>query len=104
MPADLRDVTRDFGRGDATLETLRAAAHAERIDRRLADAILRLIADWERKPGRETALTRNLLRARVEDLVPPAPPPPPPPSAAEHRRPPGESIYEAGLRGQRRRG
>lgn len=97
MPPNLRDVTREFGRGEATLETLRQAARAERLDRPVADQILRLITDWENSPGSETDRAKNELRARVKQLVPPEPPP------SASRREPGESIYAAGLRGQRRR-
>lgn len=87
----MRDVTRAFGIGEATLEDLREAAMAERVDRQLADAVLRLIAEWE-----TSAWTRNEFRTRARDLLPATPPP--------SRRPEGESLYEAGLRGQRRRG
>src|SRR5687767_13313607 len=100
MPPNLRDVARDFGRGEATLESLRGAARAERGDRQLADGILRLIAGWENSPQRHSVRSREDLRAEVKQLVPPEPPAP---SASTSRRPPGESIYEAGLRGQRRR-
>ena len=91
MQTRLRDVTRAFGIGEATLEDLREAANAERVDRQMADEVLRLIADWERRQ-----YPRNELRSHVRSITPP----PPPPS----RHPPGESLYDAGLRGQRRRG
>ncbi|HEV2060949.1 MAG TPA: hypothetical protein VGR11_16485 [Solirubrobacteraceae bacterium] len=101
MPPNLRDVTRDFGRGEATLESLRAAARAEHRDRQLANEILTLIGEWENSPQKDSVRSRDDLRARAKKLVPPAPPDPP---ASTSRRPPGESIYDAGLRGQRRRG
>ena len=100
MPANLRDVTRGFGRGEATLESLRGAAHAERSDRQLADQVLQLITAWETSAWKDSARSRDDLRVRVGDLVPPDPPTPP---AAASSRKPGESIYEAGLRGQKRR-
>ncbi len=100
MPSNLRDVASDFGRGLATLETLRGAARAERNDRQLAEEILKLIADWENSAWKDSVRSRDDLRARAKQLVPPAPPAPP---AATSRRRPAESIYEAGLRGQRRR-
>ena len=91
MHTHLRDVTRAFGIGEATLDTWREAAHAERTDRQLAEAVLRLIAEWE-----NSAWSRNEFRTRARQLIPPLPPPP--------RRPNDTSIYDAGLRGQRRRG
>jgi hypothetical protein len=96
MPPNLRDVTREFARGQAPLETLRRAAREEPIDRQLADGILKLIADWERTRSPASAWSRNDLRARAKELVPPDPP------ASSSRRNPTESMYEAGLRGQRR--
>lgn len=102
MPPSLRDVTRDFALGEATLEALRAAARAERGNRPLADEILRLIGVCERSGRTDSARVRAMhdLRDRARALAPPGPDKP----ASDARRPPGESIYEAGLRGQRRRG
>ncbi|MGH2919995.1 MAG: hypothetical protein ACRDLS_15545, partial [Solirubrobacteraceae bacterium] len=94
---DLRDVTREFARGEAPLEALRGAARAERGDRRLADEILKLITEWESSAWSASAWSRNELRARAKSLVPPAPP------ASTSRQDPATSMYEAGLRGQRRR-
>jgi hypothetical protein len=73
MPPNLRDVTRAFARGEATLATLRGAARAERMDRHLADAILKLIADWETGARTDSARSRNELRDRAKRLVPSAP-------------------------------
>lgn len=100
MP-NLRDVSREFSRGAATLDTLRNAARAEPTDRQLAAELLRLIAEWEAGAWTwtDSGRAKSELRWRVKQLVPP-PAPPPTPS----RRPPGESMYDAGLRGQRRRG
>jgi len=92
-PPRLSDVTRDFARGDTSLEALRAAARAERMHRHLADEILRLITEWENSGDNSTS-SRNELRARAKRLVPPDPPP---------RKEPAESFYEPGLRGQKRR-
>lgn len=100
MPSNLRDVTSEFYRGEATLEVLRAAALAERIDRQLADGILRLISEWEQNPEKNSTRVRNELRARAKELVPPAPAVSP---ASTYRRDPSESIYAAGIRGQQRR-
>lgn len=102
MAPDLRDVTREFARGEATLETLRAAARSERSDRQLAEAVLQLIARCESAARTDSARARarDDLRDRAKQLVPAAPAAP---AGSTNRRPPGESIYEAGLRGQRRR-
>ena len=91
MRTHMREVARAFGIGEATLEDLREAAMAERVDRQLAVAVLGLIDQWE-----TSAWTRNEFRTHVRALLPATPPPP--------RRPNDESIYDAGLRGQRRRG
>lgn len=100
MP-NLRDVTREFGRGETALETLRAAARAEGVDRRLADDILRLIGEWEKGPSTGSAWSRNELRARAKQLIPPDAP-----AATEppRRKDPTETMYAAGVRGQRRNG
>lgn len=100
MPQDLRDVTRAFGRGEATLETWRRAALGETSDRHLAGEILRLIAEWESSPLKDTVRYRNEMRARAKKL---APAPSAEPSTSRSRAEPGESLYAAGLRGQRRR-
>lgn len=100
MQSKLRDVATGFGRGEATLETLRGAAIAELVDRPLASRILTLISEWENSSGNHTVRSRDDFRARVKQVVPPAPVIP---AASEYRRPPGESIYAAGLRGQQRR-
>ena len=97
MGGHLRDATRAFYRGEITLDMLRAAAHAERMDRQLADGILRLISEFERNPWAATDRVRNELRDRAKAMIPPDPPP------SSGRREPGESLYAAGLRGQRRR-
>lgn len=97
---NLREITRQFGRGEATLESLRGAALGEHRDRQLAGEILTLINAWERDPYKDSVRCRNDLRAHIKQLVPPAP------AAAEaskSRREPGESLYAAGLRGQQRR-
>ena len=97
MARKLRDVTRDFARGEVALETLRGAARKERLDLRLADELLRLISDWERNAPVTSAWSRNELRERAEQLLPTVAPP---------RTPSGQdnaaSMYAAGLRGQRR--
>jgi hypothetical protein len=98
MPSNLRDVTRDFARHEAALETLRAAAHEERFDRRLADEILKLITEWENSPSSASAWSRNALRERAKQLVPPAP------EVSTRRQDPAAAMYSAGLRGQRRLG
>ena len=100
MPPNLRDVTRDFGRGQTTLESWRGAARAERDDRQLAAEVLKLIADWESSAWKDSVRSREDLRARAKQLVPAAPAAPP---ESASRRGPKSSIYDAGLRGQRRR-
>jgi hypothetical protein len=99
MPTRLRDVAHDFALGQVALETLRRAAHDEVVDRRLADEILKAIADWERSPSPQGAYARNELRARAKQLVPSAPAAEP---EAKRDKDPTASMYEAGLRGQRR--
>jgi hypothetical protein len=104
MAGRLSDVARDFGRGEATLETLRAAAHAEHGERELASHVLRLIMDWERSGLTHTVRARDDLRMRVKALVPATAPAAHAPASTERPRASGLSLYEAGLRGQRRRG
>ena len=104
MPGSLSDVVREFGRGEATLEMLRVAARAEPRERDLASEVLRVIMDWESRGLTHTVRARTDLRIRVEALVPAAPPPPPAGGPAERPRASGLSLYEPGLRGQRRRG
>jgi hypothetical protein len=101
MQPNLREVTREFGRGSVSLETLRAAAHAEHGDRGLAGEVLRLISEWESRGLTQNDRFRGELRMRVKQLVPVDAPPP---AGSTNRRPAGESLYDAGLRGQRRRG
>lgn len=103
MPANLRDVARAFGRGEATLEMLRAAARAAPGDRQLADQVLKLIMDWESSGLTHTVRSRTDLRMRVKALVPAPPPAPNAPAPGERRRASGNSLYEPGLRGQKRR-
>ena len=91
LPPDLSDITRKFACGEVSLLDWRDAAHRERFDRQLSEKVLSLIAQFE-----NSMWTRNDLRSRARELVPAERP------AA--RRRPAESIYEAGLRGQRRRG
>jgi hypothetical protein len=101
-PPTFRDVVRDFSLGDATLDMLRSAARAESSDRQMANEILKLIADWERTPWTDSVVAKNELRARAKQLVPAAPPP----GSRGRRDPnvdPATAMYEAGLRGQRRR-
>ncbi len=85
MPT-LKEVARDFALGQLTLEDLREAALAERIHRETAQEILKLIGEWANSPR-----SRNELRMRVKELVPPPP-----------RRNEGETFYDAGLRPYRR--
>lgn len=99
MVANLRNVTRDFARGQTTLETLRRAARTEPVDRRLADRLLALITDWENGPWTASTRARNELRARARLLLPPDPPDPPPAARSKDAT---TSMYEAGFRGQRR--
>lgn len=87
MSPELREVARQFGIGNATLEDLREAASDERINRRAADEMLKLIAEWEHRGG-----SRNELRTRVRDLIPPPP-----------RHPDGGTFYDAGIKAQQRR-
>ncbi len=106
MPATLQDVTRDFALGQATLETLREAARDERRDRGLAGQLLALIAEWDTSVLTDSARARlrNSLRERAKALVPAAPPPEPEkPTWTSRQAPEKSSLYEAGLRPQRRR-
>lgn len=104
MAGRLSDVARGFGRGEATLEMLRAAARAEPRERELASQVLKLITDWESSGLTHNARARDGLRMRVKALVPATPPAAQTPAAAQRPRASGLSLYEAGLRGQRRRG
>jgi len=99
MAPKLRDVTRDFALGVATLGTWRAAARAESADRRLADEILKLITEWENTTWPDMTRARAELRARAERLAPPAAPDEPAPRTKQDAT---AAMYEAGLRGQRR--
>ena len=99
MPENLRNVTREFAHGEATLGTWRAAARTERGDRRLADEILRLITEWENTTWPDIARARNELRSRAERLVPAAPPEPP---ESKRSKDPTTAMYEAGIRGHHR--
>ena len=103
MLPNLAEVARTFGRGEATLDTLRLAASADRADRRLADTLLALIAEWESSAYKDTVWSRNELRARASQLAPPVPVAPLTAPVSARLREPAESIYEAGLRGQKRR-
>ncbi len=97
MAPKLKDVTGEFARGEAPLEALRAAARAERVHRQLADELLKLIAEWESSTWHNSTSSKNELRARAKELIPPDPP------LETIRRNTGYSFYEAGLRGQKRR-
>jgi hypothetical protein len=83
---------------------LRAAARAENRERELASAVLRLIMQWESGGLTDTVRARDDLRTNVKALVPAAAPEPPPPAPGDRPRATGLSLYEPGLRGQRRRG
>ena len=78
---------RNFALGNATLEDLREAALAERIHRETAQEVLKLIGQW----ANNSARSRNELRMRVKELIPPPP-----------RRNEGETFYDAGLKAYRR--
>ncbi len=87
MPT-LKEVARDFALGQLTLEDLREAALAERIHRDTAQDVLHLISDWETR-----GYSRNELRSRVRQLVPPPP---------KKSRTSGDALYQPGLDAQRR--
>lgn len=97
MPSRLREVTQEFARGDTTLEALRQAAREEIRDRVIADQVLRLISDWESNTADKSAWARNELRERAGQLVPA--PLPPPPEKKDYTK----TMYDTGLRGQKRR-
>ena len=92
----LREVTLDFARGEAPLESLREAARVEKFDIHLADALLQAIADWEASAWPNSHWARNELRDRAKKLVPPAPDP-------SKRKKTGKehaaNMYATGLRG-----
>ncbi len=92
MKHKLRDVTHEFARGEASLETLRAAARREPVDRRLADDLLKLIATWEKSPWPNSAWSRNELRDQAKLLVPPIP------EAPKVKEDATRSMYGPGLR------
>ncbi|HVL31937.1 MAG TPA: hypothetical protein VM299_06835 [Solirubrobacteraceae bacterium] len=77
-----------FALGEVTLEDLREAARAEKIDQRTAQETLKLIAEWES----HRAWSRNDFRARVRRLMPP-----PAPKTRD-----GNAMYDAGLNAYRR--
>ena len=86
-----------FARGEATLEDLREAARKEPVDRLVADRLLKLISDWERHAVAKTApWYREELRDRAGEIVPPLDPEP------EKPKDYAATMYETGLRGQRR--
>jgi len=101
MAPRLKEVTREFALGVTTLGTWREAARAESADRRLADEVLRLISDWENTAWPDMTRARNELRAGAERLAPA-----PLGSSVEEekkaKKDPTATMYEAGLRGQRR--
>ena len=99
MASNLRALTREFSLGAVTFGTWREAARMEAVDRRLADDILRLISEWENTEWPDIARAREALRARVDQLVPPAALDAPEP---KRKVDPTTAMYEAGLRGQRR--
>lgn len=92
----MREAARAFGLGEITLEDLREAARADKLDRPLADQLLRMIAEWETSPRRHSDWARKEFRATVRKLAPAEP--------AVDKREHRESLYEAGLRGQQRLG
>ena len=94
--ARLREVTREFARGEAPLETLRRAALREPIDRPLADGLLQLIAEWENGAWPNSRWARSELRDRAERLVPAAPEP------RKRTEDATATMYGAGLRGHLR--
>jgi len=96
MPSKLREIARDFGLGDAPLEAVRQAALKEPIDRVVADALLKVIADWERGGRQNSPYARNELRERVQQIVPAAPEP------SSRQKDYTKNMYDTGLRGQRR--
>lgn len=97
MAGRLREVTREFARGEVPLAALRDAARAERIDLTLADALIKLIREWEHSPHVNQVWARNELRDRAEALLPSIPAPSSKPKDYT------SAMYEAGLRGNLRR-
>jgi len=101
MPSNLRAVTRSFVHGEIPLEALRDAARTEFTNRPMADQILKLISEWEHSKWRDAAWSRNELRARVEDLIPAIPDPS---KEKKTGAAAAAAMYDAGLRGNLRRG
>lgn len=75
---------------------MRVAAQREPIDRTVADALLKLITDWERDGRSNSPYARNELRERAGLLVPAAPDP------SSRPKDYTKNMYDTGLRGQRR--
>ena len=99
MQYKLRETARAFALGEVPLDTVRQAARDERLDRHVADSLLRVIEDWEQGGRVNSPYARNELRERVGQVVPAV-------NAAEKKKLSGSeyatNMYETGLRGQRR--
>ncbi len=97
MAQTLKEITRAFARGEATLEDLREAARKEPVDRLVADRLLKLIGDWERHGVAKTSpWYREELRDHAGQIVPPLEP------QSDKPKDYAANMYETGLRGQRR--
>ena len=99
MQYKLRETARAFAMGEVPLEAVRNLARAERLDIQVADALLRVIGDWERGGRVNSPYARNELRERVGQVVPAAMvEPEKKKSGSEY----AANMYATGIRGQRR--
>jgi hypothetical protein len=99
MQYKLRETARAFALGEVPLEVVRDLARAERLDIQVAEALLRVIADWERGGRVNSPSARNELRERVGQVVPATMvEPEKKKSGSEY----AANMYATGLRGQRR--
>ena len=99
MQYKLRETARAFALGEVPLEAVRQTALAERFDRQVAEALLRIIADWESRGRVNSPYARNELRERVGQVVPAVK------EESEKKKTGSEyaaNMYATGLRGQRR--
>ncbi len=107
--AVLREIAREFGRGETTLAALRSAASSEPFDRHLAQSLLRAIGEFEASGRTTSPQARIELRERVKELAPARPGEeddeglPPLEREWQARGDPAAAMYQCGIRGQQGR-